>query len=92
MPEVLSRRSPDPPAAGRTAHNSLLIDARQLADMLQVAVRTIRRWNAQGKIPRPLHIGGSVRWWGEEVRAWIEAGAPDRATWERLRESPHASR
>ncbi|MDW8244872.1 MAG: helix-turn-helix domain-containing protein [Thermogemmata sp.] len=63
----------------------LLLSARDLASMLRLSLRTIRLMNASGRLPTPLRIGGSVRWRADEIRAWLDAGAPDRATWERMR-------
>jgi predicted DNA-binding transcriptional regulator AlpA len=60
----------------------LVIDARQLAAVLCVSVRTVRSWDAAGKLPAPIRIGGRVLWRAGEVRDWIDAGAPDRAAWE----------
>lgn len=59
-----------------------LIDALRLSDMLCVSKRQIFRLNSQGKLPKPIHLGGSVRWSQSECQAWIMAGAPDRKTWE----------
>jgi predicted DNA-binding transcriptional regulator AlpA len=46
-----------------------------------VGLRTVRTWDAAGKLPAPLRIGGRVVWRMDEVRAWLDAGAPDRETW-----------
>jgi len=35
-----------------------------------------------GKLPRPLKIGGAVRWRLDEIRAWLAAGCPNRQEWE----------
>lgn len=37
------------------------VNARQLADVLGLSVRTVRRLDSSGKLPRPLRIGGAVR-------------------------------
>jgi hypothetical protein len=46
-----------------------------------------RRHDSGGLVPRALRIRGIVRWRLEELKAHINAGAPDRATWERMPES-----
>lgn len=61
------------------------IDAKQLAEVLGLSVRTVRRLDSSGKLPRPLRIGGAVRWSLEDISAWIAAGCPDRQKWESLR-------
>jgi hypothetical protein len=63
----------------------LVADARLLAKLLRVGIRTVRTWDAAGKLPTPIRIGGRVVWnlkgkWG--VRAWLAAGAPHRDEWE----------
>lgn len=67
------RRRPLPP---------LVVDARRLAKLLCAGVRTVRTWDAAGKLPKPLRLGGRVVWRVREIRAWLAAGAPDRSTWE----------
>ena len=59
----------------------LVVDARRLAAMLCAGVRTVRAWDAAGRLPAPVRIGGRVCWRLDEIRAWLDAGAPDRATW-----------
>lgn len=63
----------------------LVVDARRLAALLSAGVRTVRTWDSAGRLPAPVRIGGRVVWRTEEIRAWLEAGAPDRSTWEALR-------
>ena len=59
----------------------LTVDAKRMAGLLGQSLRTIRTWDAAGKLPQPLRIGGRVVWRLEEIRAWIDAGAPLRAEW-----------
>jgi excisionase family DNA binding protein len=63
----------------------LLIDADELARLLGVSVRHVRRMDAGGEIPRAVRLGRSVRWRRDEIIAWIVAGVPDRDRWETLR-------
>jgi predicted DNA-binding transcriptional regulator AlpA len=51
-----------------------------------VSVSTWWRLHAAGKVPRPVRLGSRTLWRLAELRAWSEAGCPDRQTWERLRE------
>ena len=61
----------------------LAVSAQILAPMLAVSLRTIRTMDAAGKLPRPVKLNGHcVRWIVAELEAWLNAGAPDRATWE----------
>ncbi len=59
----------------------LVVDARRLAQLLCVGIRTVRCWDSSGKLPAPLRIGGRVVWRVDEIQAWLESGAPDREKW-----------
>jgi hypothetical protein len=68
----------------------LVADAKFLARLLGASVRSIRTWDAGGRLPRPIRIGGRTVWvlggkWG--IRAWLTAGAPARADWEAMKKS-----
>jgi prophage regulatory protein len=63
----------------------LLVGARELAKHLGLSLRTIRRLDCSGKLPRPVKIGGAVRWRVEEIAAWLAADCPGREQWETLR-------
>lgn len=73
------------PHANDAAPAPLLVDARELAHLLGAGLRTVRTWDAAGRLPMPVRIGGAVRWHLEEIRAWLDAGAPDREAWESIR-------
>lgn len=59
----------------------LLVDARRLAVLLSLSVRTVRTLDAAGKLPKPLRLGGRVLWKLEEIRSWLDAGNPPRNEW-----------
>jgi predicted DNA-binding transcriptional regulator AlpA len=61
---------------------ALLTDIVGLSRLLCRSVAALERDQAAGRIPRPLRIGRSKRWPVAEIAAWIEAGCPDRRTWE----------
>lgn len=76
------RRKDDNQASGGNT-KSMAISAKEFARLLGVSLRQIWRLNATGKLPRPVRLGGSVRWNRAEVMQWFnEAGCPDRQTWE----------
>jgi excisionase family DNA binding protein len=58
-----------------------LLSAEDLARELGFTLRTIRRLDSAGRLPRPVRIGRAVRWRRAEVRAWANAGCPPRAEW-----------
>ncbi len=60
----------------------IAVSARELANMLGISLRQIWRLNSAGKLPKPIRIGGSVRWNRLEVMDWFRAGCPDRRVWE----------
>lgn len=70
----------------------IAIDARQLAELLGLSVRTVRRLDSSAELPRPIRIGGAVRWRYEEIKAWIAADCPDRQQWESIKAQGGASR
>jgi excisionase family DNA binding protein len=54
----------------------ILITASELAAMMQVSVRTLWRLLSQGRILKPIRLGGATRWRRDEVRRWIDQGCP----------------
>ena len=50
-----------------------LLSARDLAKMLGVQERTIRRWRKQkGKLPQGIELGDSViRWREQDIERWL---------------------
>ena len=74
-----------PPRKRRRVLKPLAVDARGLTQLLPFGIRTIRTMDAAGKLPAPVRVGGRVMWLVSEIRAWLAAGAPDRATWEAMR-------
>ncbi|MEI8019560.1 MAG: helix-turn-helix domain-containing protein [Schlesneria sp.] len=65
-----------------TALECLATDAAGVAKLLNVSVRHVNALNASGRLPKPIRLGRSVRWQVAEVRAWLNAGAPNREAWE----------
>ncbi len=74
-----------PPPTANVTLEPLAVSAQQLGRMLGISVRTIRTMDAGGKLPRPIRLNGSVRWIVTEIESFLAAGAPDRVTWEALR-------
>ncbi len=68
------------------SNGAIAVDANRLAELLDLSVRTIRRFDSAGKLPRPVRIGGAVRWRVAEITHWLEAGCPDRQRWEAVRQ------
>lgn len=69
---------PNPPAQTEAR----LFDADQLAELFGCSRRHVERMDSAGKLPAAIRIGRLKRWKQAELRAWLDAGAPDRRTWE----------
>lgn len=97
MPLALHKPAPIDPPAVESNHGALaqprspgnapaplLLDINALAGLLSRSVPSLRRDDAAGRIPAGLRIGGAKRWRRAEIEKWIEAGCPDRVTWNAL--------
>ncbi len=55
-----------------------LLTVKEAAQMLHVSPRTLARWSATGRVPKPVKIGpsrtGAVRYRRFELSAWIVDG------------------
>ena len=67
------------------SESTLTVSGKKLSQQLDVSLRHVRRLDAAGKIPKPVRIGNSVRWVVSEIDAWLQAGAPDRQSWEAMK-------
>ena len=85
MADILPLRALPGELPADPAAAPLVVDARRLALLLGSGLRSVRTWDAAGKLPAPVRIGGRVVWRVDEIRAWLAAGAPDRSTWESIR-------
>lgn len=63
-------RTPDtrPPA---------LLTVEEVARLIACSTRNVYRLADSGRIPRPMKIGGMVRWSAAAVDAWLADGCPD---------------
>jgi len=68
---------PDHAASAQPA----MMSAADVARELSVSVKTVRRLDLAGKLPRAWRIGRAVRWRRAELLAWIMAGCPPRDKW-----------
>jgi predicted DNA-binding transcriptional regulator AlpA len=75
------------------AAEPLLVDRRALARLLSVGVATLDRWRSSGRVPQPLVLSPAcVRWRLDEVRAWLDAGAPSAREWAARQAAQHNGR
>jgi predicted DNA-binding transcriptional regulator AlpA len=68
----------------RDALPRLMWTAGEAATACGFSLRTWWRLDSAGKIPAAVQFGRSKRWSAETLRAWVEAGCPDRKRWESL--------
>ena len=50
---------------------SPLLTEKQIAEFLNLSVKTIQAWRVTGRGPRFHRLGRSIRYDSQEVRAWI---------------------
>lgn len=82
-------------ATGRLRAESrvpLLIGIGDLAALLSRSVPSLHRDDAAGRLPAAVRLGGAKRWRYDEIAAWVEAGCPDRRTWDALRSAQRNGR
>ena len=65
----------------------LAVGAEDLADLLGTSERNVWKLSSEGLIPEPFKLGGRVLWNVAEIRRWLDAGSPDRPTWERIKKA-----
>lgn len=53
-----------------------LLDAAEVAGMLKCSERTVYRLAGSGRMPKPIRLGGLVRWRRQTIEDWIGAGCP----------------
>lgn len=58
-----------------------LVSANWPAKYLWVSRATLFRFRAAGRMPKPVKVGGIVRWRIEDVRVWVDAGCPPIDEW-----------
>jgi predicted DNA-binding transcriptional regulator AlpA len=51
-----------------------LLTADDVAAMLQVSKRTVWRMRQTLQLPRPVKVGGAVRWRAADIESWIAQG------------------
>lgn len=53
-----------------------LITKKELADRLNLSVRSIDRKIDEGAVPSGFRLGASIRWRESVIDRWIEGGCP----------------
>lgn len=64
----------------------LALTPSDTATLLGISKAQLWKLHASGKLPLPVYLGAKApRWRREELEAWLQAGAPCRAEWQRMR-------
>lgn len=70
----------DPTAPAGPAPDSppspALLNASDLATLLNCSPKTIYRLNDRGALPRPIRLGAMLRWSRPVIERWIAEGCP----------------
>jgi prophage regulatory protein len=61
-----------------------LITAKELGRILSLSTRSIWRLRAAGKLPRPVKVGGAIRWMLADINKWASWGCPPQKDFEAL--------
>lgn len=65
-----------------TKPEQLAVDVRQMGKMVPFSVRTLRRMDAAGKLPRGFKVGARKLWRVSDLRLWTDWGFPERREFE----------
>lgn len=62
---------------GQSTAESALLAVVDVATLLAVSTRSVRRMADSGQMPRPLRLSSSlVRWRRSDLDEWLDAGCP----------------
>lgn len=78
-PTIFSRHAPSsesPKVSPPQRMTCELLNAVQLAELLNISERTLYRLKSRGSLPTPILLGGSVRWRRAEILEWVACGCP----------------
>ncbi len=55
-----------------------LLTVADVARLLRIEAKTVRRWRLEGLLPPALVLGGVVRWRRDDFEAWLESQVASR--------------
>ena len=62
-----------------------LVNAKELAQMLSISERHVWRMKSSGKLPKPVNVGGCVRWILADIELFLSAGCPAQKGFEAMK-------
>jgi hypothetical protein len=81
--EPASDKKPDGRDRDRPTIAPVMVDADDAAKMFSISVRTWRRRDRDGSVPRGAMLKGRKLWRVQDLELWSEWGLPNRAAFER---------
>lgn len=67
------------PTDSADTSGTLLMSAADVGREIRLSIRSVRRMDSSGALPRPIRLSsGACRWRRSDVVAWIAAGCPRR--------------
>ncbi len=54
--------------------DKLLLSVKEMAAILSMSTRNIYRLSDEGRMPKPVRIGGSTRWRRADIEKWVADG------------------
>ena len=64
----------------------LALSAGDAAELLGISRAQFWKLHSSGRLPLPVRLGTKApRWRYDELQAWLNAGCPDRLTWQRTK-------
>ena len=62
--------------ATHSENRPLLLTIKEVAKLVNFSTRKIQRWKSMGWFPKPIEIGGNVRWRRVDIERWVADGCP----------------
>lgn len=59
-----------------------LLSCKEVMKKLNCGRSALKKYVAQGLVPKPIRLGRKLLWPASEIDAWIRAGAPPAHVWE----------
>ena len=59
-----------------TATTSMLLNVKEVAEILAIATRTVWYYTAKGLLPKPIKVGRHTRWKSQDIDDYIESQKP----------------
>jgi len=73
------------------SNNDKFINKKDVASRLSLSPRTVDRLDSSGRLPAGCMVGGSKRWRESDITLFIQMKAPDRRTFEAMKEANDAA-